>query len=364
MALALALHRQGNSVRIFEARQRGAVRNDARILALSHGSRQILESLVVWEQIASTPIDAIHVSQRGGFGRTRLAASEEELPALGYVVAAASLGAALDSALMAVGAPYLEQTRVDRVHRSDAGMRLHTSSGEAEAQLVVYAEGGAGVNADADTGAIACDYGQSAVICRVDLAAPHGNIAWERFTDQGPVALLPLGSQMALVYSCASERALALSQLGEEEFLADLRRLFGTRMKFVGASQRLVYPLSLRLRRSPVAARTVWLGNAAQTLHPVAGQGFNLALRDVAQLARCLVAAGDPGADGLLRGYAGARRLDRIATIGCTDALARLFTVDLPLASAARGAVLLGLDLLPPLRHFVARRMIFGARAF
>ena len=364
MALALALQRQGNSVRIFEARQRGNVRNDARILALSHGSRQILESLGVWGQIAATPIAAIHVSQRGSLGRTRFAASEEGLPALGYVVAAANLGAALDSALLAAGVPYLEQARVDRADCSDAGVHLHTSGGEAEARLVVYAEGSAGVSADADAEAIVRDYRQSAVICSVDVAAPHGNIAWERFTDHGPVALLPLGSKMALVYSCASERALALAQLGEAEFLTDVQRLFGTRLKFSGASQRRVFPLTLRLRRAPVAERAVWLGNAAQTLHPVAGQGFNLALRDVAQLARTLVAASDPGAAELLRGYARARRLDRIATIGCTDALARLFTIDLPLASAARGGALLALDLLPPLRHFVARRMIFGARAF
>jgi len=360
MALALALHRQGNPVRIFEARSRGAVRDDARILALSHGSRQILGSLGVWEQIEATPIAAIHVSQRGGFGRTRLAASEEGLPALGYVVAAASLAAALDAALLAQEVPYLEQARVLRVDASDTDVHLYTSVGEAEARLVVYAEG----SADNDAEAIVRDYGQSAVICVVEVAAPHGNVAWERFTDQGPVALLPLGSRMALVYCCASERARLLSQLPEGEFLADLQRQFGTRLTFAGASQRLVYPLTLRLRRSPVGARAVWLGNAAQTLHPVAGQGFNLALRDVAQLARTLVSASDPGEAGLLRGYARARRLDRIATTGFTDALARLFTVDLPLASAARGSALLALDLLPPLRHFVARRMIFGARAY
>jgi len=360
MALALALHKQGQRAQIFEARSRGAVRGDARILALSHGSRQILEALGVWRQIEATPIAAIHVSQRGSFGRTRLSADDEGLPALGYVVAAASLGAALDAALLAQEVPYLEQARVDRVDCSDAGVRLHTNAGEAEAQLVVYAEGSAGSDAEA----VVRDYRQSAVICVVAVAAPHGNVAWERFTDQGPVALLPLGVHMALVYTCASERAQALAQLDEGGFLADLQRHFGTRLKFVGASRRLVYPLALRRRRSPVAERAVWLGNAAQTLHPVAGQGFNLALRDVAQLARILVAARDPGEAGLLARYARARRLDRYATIGCTDALARLFTVDLPLARAARGAALLGLDLLPPLRHFVARRMIFGARAF
>ena len=360
MALALALHRQGRAATIFEARPRGAVREDKRILALSHGSRQILEGLGLWSQLAATPIAHIHVSQRGSFGRTRLSAAEEGLPALGYVVAAADLGTALDTALAEAGLAYRDQDCVERVDSNASGARLYSSSGETETSLVVYAEGS--IENDAD--ALVHDYGQSAVISSVVPATPHGNCAWERFTAQGPLALLPHGRQLALVYTCAPPDAELLALLDDEEFLARLQEAFGHRLRFTGATPRQVYPLRLRYRRSPVATRALWLGNAAQTLHPVGGQGFNLALRDVAQLARLLAPGGDPGDAELLARYAASRRLDRIATIRFTDALARAFVLDLPLAAAARGAGLLALDLLPPLRSFLARRMVFGARAF
>ena len=364
LALALTLQRQGIASSLFEARERGAGRRDARILALSHGSRQILDTLGVWAQLEATPIAAIHVSQRGSFGRTRLSAAEQALPALGYVVAAGSLCAALEQALDSAGVVFHDNTRVLRVD-SESGstsVRVHSREGETDAALVVYAEGG-GTAAD-DPGVCVHDYAQSAVICTVDCVAPHHHVAYERFTDSGPLALLPCGKGYAVVYTCASAAAPALIELGDAEFLARLQAHFGTRLRFAAATPRQVYPLALRYRRSPIAQRAVWLGNAAQTLHPVAGQGFNLALRDVAELGRCLRGAIDPGDASVLRGYAAARRVDRIATLRSTDALARLFGLAWPLLPTLRGAGLLALDLVPPLRRFVARRMIFGARAF
>lgn len=356
MALALALHKQGQRAQIFEARSRSDVLGDQRVLALSHGSRQILETLGVWAELEATPIAAIHVSERAALGRTRLTAEEEGLPALGYVVAAASLATALAAALQRANLPYRERARVERVACSADTQHLVTSAGNATAQLVVWAEGSAE--------AVAHDYGQSAVICSLGIAGPHGNTAWERFSTGGPLALLPLGSKLALVWSCENERARLLAQLADADFLAELQGQFGSRLRFVATTPRLVYPLALRLRPRPTAARSVWLGNAAQTLHPVAGQGFNLALRDVAELARSLAAATDPGDPAVLAGYARARRLDRLATIAFTDGLIRLFASPLAPLRVARGAALLALDLAPPLRHFLARRMIFGARAF
>ncbi len=358
MALALALQQRGQRAQIFEARARHAFAEDQRILALSFGSRQILESLGAWAQLEATPILAIHVSQRGGFARTRISAAEERLPALGYVVAASALGQALDAALRRAEVCVRERVRVSGAVANAAGVELASSAGTVPAQLVVWAEGGAG------EAAIEHDYGQSAVICTVEVATPHANTAWERFTEQGPIALLPLGPRMALVYSCASARAEELIRMDDAAFLADLQANFGTRLEFVAATPRALFPLSLRYRRSPLGARSIWLGNAAQTLHPVAGQGFNLALRDVMQLARSLAGASDPGHRDVLAAYAAARRLDRIASIRLTDALVRAFAVKAPLARAARGAALLALDLAPPLRHFLARRMIFGARAY
>ena len=360
LALALALARQGGRAQIFEARERGAVRVDPRILALSHGSRQILEWLGVWRQIAATPITAIHVSQQGGFGRTRLLASEQGLPALGYVATAASLGAALDDALATAAIPVRAQTRVDHVTGGSEAVRLFTAAGEAQARLVVYAEG----MIEMDTDAVSRDYGQSAVICSVKTTAAHGNVAYERFTAQGPLALLPFGTELAVVYTCPHEAAAEIAASDDASFVARLQAHFGTRLTFSSASPRQVFPLALRYRKSPIGERSVWLGNAAQTLHPVAGQGFNLALRDVWELARCLIDAEDPGDAGRLKRYAAARRIDRMAAIGFTDTLIRLFGSDLPLLGLSRGLGLVALDLLPPLRAFVARRMIFGARAW
>lgn len=368
MALALALAARGFRAAIHDARPRGAALNDKRIIALSHGSRQILEWLGVWQAIATTPIKTIHVSQQGGFGRTRITAEEQGVPALGYVATAASLGAALDEALTAKCIEFRGNDRVERVDTSSASdhATLHSVSGSYVTPLVVYAEGAI----DADASATVRDYGQQAVICTVTPDSPHGNIAYERFTPQGPLALLPCGSEFAVVYTCPADEAAALAALPDAKFLACLQNHCGKRLGFSAVTPRHVFPLGLRYRNSPVGERAVWLGNAAQTLHPVAGQGFNLALRDVWELARTLATAAaagepiDPGDAQLLARYAAARRIDRRGTIGFTDTLVRLFSNDIPLLRGARGIGLLALDLLPPLRGFVARRMMYGARAW
>jgi 2-octaprenyl-6-methoxyphenol hydroxylase len=152
--------------------------------------------------------------------------------------------------------------------------------------------------------------------------------------------------------------------LDDAAFLALLQRRFGSRHHFTATGPRSAYPLGLRYRQHPVAQRQVWLGNAAQTLHPVAGQGFNLALRDIWELARTLRGADDPGAPDLLDAYARGRRLDRSGAIGFTDLLLDSFASDFPLLKHARGAGLLAMDMLPALRDFVAKRMIYGARAW
>jgi len=360
MALALALAFHGSSAQIFEARERGAARDDTRILALSQGSRQILDWLGVWTRIAATPITTIHVSQQGGFGRTRLRANDEGVQALGYVATAASVAAALDDALTGKQLPFHERSRVERVETDPDAVRLFTDSGDFPAPLVVYAEG----RIDADAASVTRDYGQHAVICTVTTRTPHGNIAYERFTAQGPLALLPHGGEMAVVYTCADEDAAALVAQHDAAFLARLQAHFGSRLEFIAASPRQAFPLGLRYRKSPVANRAVWLGNAAQTLHPVAGQGFNLALRDVWELARSVKGARDPGGAAILARYAERRRLDRMGAIGFTDALIRLFANDRPGLRPVRGLGLLALDLIPPARTFVAKRMMYGARAW
>ncbi len=370
MALALALKLHGIGAEIFEARARAAVRHDVRVLALSDGARQILDWLGVWSGLAATPIATIHISQRGGFGRSRLRAEELDLSALGWVVAASDLIAALDTAVSAAGIAYRENTRVGAappcvpgtpLARREAESRVCRDRGQVTVDfaLTAFAEGAVDPAAGKRR-----DYGQHAVLCSAGVAEPHRNVAWERFTGEGPVALLPLGRDYAVVLTCADEILAKVMALDDAGFLALLQQRFGTRHRFTSASPRTAYPLGLRYRQETVGARQVWLGNAAQTLHPVAGQGFNLALRDIWELAQALGAAADPGAPEVLAAYARGRQADRRGAIGFTDLLIDSFGSDFGPLRHARGAGLLALDLLPPLRSFVAKRMIFGARAW
>lgn len=346
MALALALKIHGVDSEIFEARERPAVRNDHRVLALSEGSRQILDWLGVWSGLAATAIETIHISQRGGFGRTLLRASELGLEALGWVLPARDLIVALDAAAANAGIVYRDSVKVG-------------AGDTANFPLTAWAEGmvepGAGTRRD---------YGQHAVLCNVGIEGRHGKVAWERFTGEGPVALLPLGGGYSVVLTCDDAIVDEVKSLDDAAFLALLQKRFGNRHRFVSATPRASYPLGLRYRPDPVGARQVWLGNAAQTLHPVAGQGFNLALRDIWQLARQVGASVDPGAPEVLAGYARSRRADRRGAIAFTDLLIDGFASDFAPLRHLRGAGLLALDLLPELRGFVAKRMIYGARAW
>lgn len=372
MALALALRQHGVAAEIFEARARAAVRRDTRVLALSEGSRQLLERLNAWPAAAATPIETIHISHRGHFGRTLLRTSELAVPALGWVLPAAALIEALDVAVAAAGITYRDNQKVG-AGKTAHGVTNGAAHGAATAAmaattayaLTAWAEGAVHTTETTDAASIRVrDYAQHAVICTVRTAQPHAHVAWERFTDDGPVALLPLGADYALVLTCAANDAERIAALADADFLALLQQRFGERQRFLAATPREHFPLALRYRQNPVGERQVWLGNAAQTLHPVAGQGFNLALRDIWELAQTLGDAADPGDPRLLAAYARGRQLDRRGAIGFTNLLVDTFTARSSLVRHARGAGLLALDLLPPLKQFVARRMMFGARAW
>ncbi len=350
MALALALHHHGIPAEIFEARTRAEVSQDTRVLALSDGSRQVLDWLGAWPQHAATSIQRIHISHGGALGRTLLRASEIHVPALGWVLPAKELIATLETAISHAGIVYHEQHKVGIGKTADFA-------------LTAWAEGAVN-DTDPVHDVTAHDYAQHAVLCQAYTTQPHHHIAWERFTDAGPVALLPLGHAYAVVLTCAAADAARITALSDTDFLALLQQRFGTRHRFTSTTPRENFPLSLRYRKQTVAERQVWLGNAAQTLHPVAGQGFNLALRDVWELARTLQNAPDPGSADLLATYAKHRQLDRRGAIGFTHALINTFASTFPPVRHARGAGLLALDLFPALQNFVARRMIFGARAW
>jgi 2-octaprenyl-6-methoxyphenol hydroxylase len=363
-AFALELHVAGLKVALIEAREHTTQVDAFRPLALSYGSRLIFERLAVWPRLGpATPISCIHISQRGRFGRTALTAAEARLPHLGYVVDYAGLVSTLDAAVTSAGLPVLRGARVSTIAHDATSARVEFATAEGLrdcfASLVVIADGGA-LASDVQVRTI--DYGQSAVTARVDTDLPHQNTAYERFTPDGPVALLPFEQGYALVWTTRPEHADELVCASAPVFLARLQGCFGDRAgRFLAVAARKAQHLTLRIAQDTTYGRAVLIGNAAQALHPVAGQGFNIGLRDAWELAIEIRRRG-PRDERLLEAYRARRRFDRAGGIAFTDALIRLFSNDLPPLAVARGAALTLLDCLPAAKNFVVRRMIFGTR--
>lgn len=368
-ALALALSDSGLGVMLLEARPAGERASDPRPLALSYGSRLILERLGVWAALAPvTAIDRIHVSQQNGFGRVALSAAEARLPALGYVADYTQLHATLHNALQGRGSAlhYVTGAKVSAIRDAPASSVVEFTAGGVQksvtASLVVAADGGA-LDGVAEMQSV--DYRQSALTTRLHSELPHRNTAFERFTSGGPIALLPSGDDLALVWSAGHEQAQKLCELAPAEFVAQLQRHFGKRLGALTIEgKRSLFPLALRYATQVTKKRAILIGNAAQTLHPVAGQGFNLGLRDAWELAEEAMRCGRDalGEAGMLKAYAARRRLDRGGGIWFTDSLVRMFSNDIAPLRLARGAGLALLGCVPPLKNFVVRRMTFGAR--
>lgn len=308
-----------------------------RPIALSHASRLILERVGAWPALQATPIEAIHVSQQGAFGRTRLSAADAGVPALGYVVDYRVLLDALFACIR------------------EKNVRLEPAAGDS--LLTVHAEGIADALEEKN-------YAQEAVVARISTRPAARGTAWERFTPEGPLALLPLEGNYGAVWGMRPERAKELCAAPEAVFLAALSQAFGRRAgEFVAAGERSRVPLALRVRSSRIGERSAYIGNAAQTLHPVAGQGLNLGLRDAWDLAQVLHGEQDPGDARVLQRFAAMRRLDAAATVRVTDFLAGAFLGGDPLSGLMRGFGLTALDICLPARRFFARRMIYGASA-
>lgn len=328
--LALALRGSGLRVALLDS---AAPPPAFRPLALSYATRLIFERLGVWPQMHATPIERIVVSQAGSFGRTRLDAADAGVPALGYVA---------------------EYADVVRVLRTAAAELL--SPDAHDARCIVHAEG-------TPQEVVGKRYAQDAVVALVHTQPQASRTAFERFTAEGPLALLPHAGRYAVIWSLRPEQAQRLAAGSEKDFVARFAAVAGPAAgRPVRVQWRSVQPLTLKVRNARVQGNEVYIGNAAQTLHPVAGQGLNLGLRDAWELANALSAA-DPGAPQTLARFAAQRRLDASATIRITDFLAGGFAGSSPLARAARGAALTALDVFPVPRRFFARRMIFGASA-
>ena len=372
LSLAAALARLPLQVVVFEPVPPAADKQpsfDARTTALSGGSRRVFEGIGVWPAVAShaTPIRQIHVSERGSFGMARLTAEEQGVAALGVTVENRVLGEALRARAAAIPTLRVCASAVREAATDDGGARIVTESGEVfTARLLVAADGAqSAVRKALGVEASVSEYGQHAVIAHVDTGRFHDHTAYERFTPSGPIAVLPIGEgRSAVIWTLAPEAAARALALDDATFIAELQQAFGLRLgRFTRVGKRQSYPLALTRAERLTATRAVILGNAAQGLHPVAGQGFNLALRDVAALAELLAEdvaargdAADPGAPALLERYAAWRRPDRDAVVRFTDSLVRGFGFPLAPARALRASGLLLFDLLRPVKHEFARR--------
>jgi 2-octaprenyl-6-methoxyphenol hydroxylase len=339
---------------------------DERSTALSNGSRRILSGIGVWSDVAAeaTPIRRIHVSDQGRFGFARLDAQEQGVEALGFVVPNRVLGAALWRKLAASKACELRApASAAEVSISAPGVRLRVTQEGAEdgtirARLLVVADGvQSALRTALGVQATTWDYEQTAIIANVETQQPHDNVAYERFTPSGPLAVLPLGERRcAVIWTLAPEVARAMLALEETQFLAALQEKFGFRLgRFLRVGRRAAYPLSLTRAQAHVAERVVIIGNAAQGLHPIAGQGFNLGLRDVATLAEVIAdAPTQVGEAGPLARYDEWRRRDRRSIIAFTDTLVRLFGNPLLPVKMLRDLGMLLFDLTPPAKDALA----------
>jgi 2-octaprenyl-6-methoxyphenol hydroxylase len=372
-SLAVALAPLGLKVALVEAVPPGSASQpsfDERTTALSNGSRRILETVGVWPHVQSsaTPIRKIHVSDQGRFGFARIDAAEQGLSAMGYVVPNRALGVALWSLLRAHASVQVYcPAEVSRITAGELAVALEIAGPGAAAtintKLVVAADGvQSAVRSAFGIESQARDYEQTAVITTVLPQRFHDHVAYERFTRSGPLALLPLeGGRCTLVLTLSRTTAESAMAWSDVQFLDEVQRRFGFRLgRFLKVGRRVPYPLSLTRATRTSAGRCVIVGNAAQGLHPVAGMGFNLGLRDVASLAELIAerrheSRFDAGAASLLAEYDAWRAADRGGVIAFTDGLVRMFASPLGVVQRLRNVGLLAFDLLPPAKAALSR---------
>lgn len=329
---------------------------DARSLALSPASVRILQMLQLWPLLKEhvTPIETIHVSEQHCFGQTRLQKKDND--PLGYVVEMQCISQALHQWVDEkwVLAP-AKLVALDKMNNK-ATLAYANRSWTIKAQLIVAADGiHSAVRQYCELPSLIKDYGQHAIVSNIGLARPHKYEAYERFTATGPLALLPMkGQRASLVWALSPAEANRLMACTEEQFLKELQVAFGYRLgRFVKTGQRMLYPLRQLVMPEQCVGSIVFVGNAAHTLHPVAGQGFNLGLRDVAMLAQCI--AKDGLSANMLDHYQQARRVDQDVIIGFTDNLIQLFTSQIPGLAVIRGLGFVALDNSSVLKNILMR---------
>ncbi len=374
-SLALALAPLGLRIGVIEAVARGESAQpsfDDRSTALARSTQRMFEAMGLWPDIvaASTPIRRIHVSDQGRFGFSHIDAREQGVEALGYVVINRVLGDVLQSAVRQEQAiDIVCPARVTGVALSPAGATVDVETGDGRdrrlsCSLLVGADGAnSSVREMLGIAASRHSYEQCAVIGNLLPEKRIDNVAYERFTPQGPLAILPVAdNRAAFVWTVAERDAERVMGLDDASFLAELQHEFGYRLgRFARVGKRASYPLMLSKALRLTATRSVLIGNAAHGLHPVSAQGFNLGMRDVAALVDCLADARqkqaefDPGTEAILGRYADWRRADQAKLVRFTDSLVKLFGSDRPPLRILRNIGMLGFDLVPGVRSVFAR---------
>jgi 2-octaprenyl-6-methoxyphenol hydroxylase len=369
--LALALKNSGLKIAIIEAQEREVLQTATlgdRALALAAGTVEALKALNLWQGIehAATPIKQIHVSDKGHFGKTRLSAEKENVAALGYVITARDLETHIANQITtAENVTLYCPSRVVGLMADEKAMfvslKHNNESLNLTAKLVVGADGGqSSVRQLLNIQQYVLDYAQTAFVATVTASKPHENVAYERFTSSGPLALLPIGTHdCAVVWTRKTDEAESLMLGSEADFIEQLQTCFGWRLgELKLCAPRRAFPLSLIRADSMISERAVIIGNAAHQLHPVAGQGFNLGLRDVVVLAEMLQKqneTGDIGATDFLKHFSQIRQTDHSRTIHFTDTVVRLFSNEWLALAAVRNAGLAILDVLPFAKTILAR---------
>jgi len=373
-SLALALSPLGLRVAVVEAVARSASSQpsfDDRSTALSRSTQHMFEAMGLWERIesASTPIRKIHVSEKGRFGFSHIDADEQKLAALGYVVINRVLGEVLQEALAAdASIDWVCPAKMTAIETSaDKATATFEYEGgksrEVTCQLVVAADGAnSSVRDMMGISASQTQYGQRAIVGNLLPEKPHGNVAYERFTERGPLALLPIADdRAAFVWNVDEKDAADILNLDDDAFVSALQEAFGYRLgRFSRVGKRAAYPLVLSKALRLTATRSVLVGNAAQGLHPVAAQGFNLGLRDVAALCDCIAdfceeTAADIGSEELLARFASWRKADQTKLVQFTDGLVKLFASRKLPVRVLRNAGMLAFDFVPGVRAEFAR---------
>ncbi|MCW9014708.1 MAG: 2-octaprenyl-6-methoxyphenyl hydroxylase [Gammaproteobacteria bacterium] len=373
-SLACALASQTDKkiavVEVFEFESDTQPSFDDRVIALNYGSRRIWESMGLWAELEPLiePIKDIHVSDRGYLGATRINHQEENVEALGYVAENRIIGRVLMQRIQQLKhIDWLCPAHIEDLKQNEnfaqLVLEIAGQQNNVSCKLVVAADGamsrtreltGLGVKRE--------DYQQSAIIANVATEYAHNGVAYERFTESGPLAFLPMTpsdnqQRSTIVWTIHTDETENIMSLSDENFIAQLQQRFGFRLGHIlHAGKRNAYPLAYVEAEQLVKGRVAIIGNAAHALHPVSGQGYNLALRDAAEIAELIATADDPGHALLLAEYEASRRKDMLRVYQLTDTLVKIFSNKFTPLAHARAAGLIMLDLLPSLRHLMARQ--------